>query len=108
MGLTPAIWGDRERYLETYWYTFPGIWRHGDWVRRDPDGTWYILGRSDDTLNIAGKRICPPEIEAALIEKGAPHLSGERQRWPSAKRLPPAPRARASRFQGARAWAARR
>ena len=39
--------------------------RHGDWVRRDPDGTWYILGRSDDTLNIAGKRIGPPEIEAA-------------------------------------------
>lgn len=70
MGLTPAIWGDRERYLETYWSTFPGIWRHGDWVRRDPDGTWYILGRSDDTLNIAGKRIGPPEIEAALTETG--------------------------------------
>ena len=70
MGLTPAIWGDRERYLETYWSTFPGIWRHGDWVRCDPDGTWYILGRSDDTLNIAGKRIGPPEIEAALTETG--------------------------------------
>ncbi len=68
LGLTPAIWGDRERYLETYWSTFPGVWRHGDWVRRDPDGTWYILGRSDDTLNIAGKRIGPPEIEAALTE----------------------------------------
>ena len=70
MGLTPAIWGDRGRYLETYWSTFPGIWRHGDWVRRDPDGTWYILGRSDDTLNIAGKRIGPPEIEAALTGTG--------------------------------------
>tara|TARA_E500000318_G_scaffold78156_1_gene73079 strand:+ start:35485 stop:37422 length:1938 start_codon:yes stop_codon:yes gene_type:complete len=70
MGLTPAIWGDRERYLETYWSTFPGNWRHGDWVRRDADGTWYILGRSDDTLNIAGKRIGPPEIEAALTETG--------------------------------------
>ena len=70
MGLTPAIWGDRERYVETYWSTFPGMWRHGDWVRRDPDGTWYILGRSDDTLNIAGKRIGPPEIEAALTETG--------------------------------------
>lgn len=70
MGLTPAIWGDRERYLETYWSTFPGVWRHGDWVRCDPDGTWYILGRSDDTLNIAGKRIGPPEIEAALTETG--------------------------------------
>ena len=70
LGLTPAIWGDRERYLETYWSTFPGLWRHGDWVRCDPDGTWYILGRSDDTLNIAGKRIGPPEIEAALTETG--------------------------------------
>ena len=70
LGLTPAIWGDRERYLETYWSTFPGVWRHGDWVRRDPDGTWYILGRSDDTLNIAGKRIGPPEIETALTETG--------------------------------------
>ena len=70
MGLTPAIRGDRERYLETYWSTFPGMWRHGDWVRHDPDGTWYILGRSDDTLNIAGKRIGPPEIEAALTETG--------------------------------------
>ncbi|WP_111733646.1 AMP-binding protein [Roseovarius amoyensis] len=70
MGLTPAIRGDRERYIDTYWSTFPGFWRHGDWVRRDPDGTWYILGRSDDTLNIAGKRIGPPEIEAALTETG--------------------------------------
>ena len=70
LGLTPAIWGDRERYLETYWSTFPDLWRHGDWVRCDPDGTWYILGRSDDTLNIAGKRIGPPEIEAALTETG--------------------------------------
>ncbi|MBE7635737.1 AMP-binding protein [Sneathiella sp. P13V-1] len=70
LGLTPAIWGDRDRYLETYWSTFPGLWRHGDWVRCDPDGTWYILGRSDDTLNIAGKRIGPPEVEAALTESG--------------------------------------
>lgn len=70
LGLTPAIWGDHERYLETYWSTFPGVWRHGDWVRCDPDGTWYILGRSDDTLNIAGKRIGPPEIEAALTGTG--------------------------------------
>ncbi|MBC7131988.1 MAG: AMP-binding protein [Roseovarius sp.] len=69
-GLARTIWGDHERYLETYWSTFPGVWRHGDWVRRDPDGTWYILGRSDDTLNIAGKRIGPPEIEAALTATG--------------------------------------
>lgn len=70
MGLTPTIWQDKVRYLETYWSTFPGVWCHGDWVRHDPDGTWYILGRSDDTLNIAGKRIGPPEIEAAMTLTG--------------------------------------
>lgn len=70
MGLTPTIWQDKARYLETYWSKFPGIWWHGDWSRRDADGSWYILGRSDDTLNIAGKRIGPPEIEAALTATG--------------------------------------
>ncbi len=70
MGLTPTIWQDKARYLETYWSTFPGVWCHGDWVRHDADGTWYILGRSDDTLNIAGKRIGPPEIEAAMTLTG--------------------------------------
>lgn len=70
LGLTPGVWGDPERYHATYWSMFPGVWRHGDWVRRDADGTWFILGRSDDTLNIAGKRIGPPEIEAALTAGG--------------------------------------
>ncbi|MBV1865477.1 MAG: AMP-binding protein [Rhodobacteraceae bacterium] len=66
MGLTPTIWQDPERYLETYWSRYKGVWYHGDWVRQDADGTWFILGRSDDTLNIAGKRIGPPEIEGAI------------------------------------------
>ncbi len=66
MGLAPTIWQNKERYLETYWSRYKGIWHHGDWVRKDADGTWYILGRSDDTLNIAGKRIGPPEIEGAM------------------------------------------
>lgn len=70
LGLTPTIWKDKERYLETYWSMFPGVWRHGDWARRDADGTWFILGRSDDTLNIGGKRIGPPEIENALTGTG--------------------------------------
>jgi len=70
MGLAPTIWQDKERYLETYWSRYPGIWYHGDWVRQDADGTWYILGRSDDTLNIAGKRIGPPEIEGAITATG--------------------------------------
>jgi len=70
MGLTCGIWQDEARYIETYWSTFAGVWRHGDWARRDPDGTWYILGRSDDTINVAGKRVGPPEIEAAVMETG--------------------------------------
>jgi Acyl-coenzyme A synthetases/AMP-(fatty) acid ligases len=56
-GMTRGVWGDDERYLETYWRRFPGIWTHGDWASIDEDGYWFLHGRSDDTLNIAGKRI---------------------------------------------------
>ena len=63
--MTRGIWGDAERYLETYWRRFPGVWTHGDWASIDEDGYWYLHGRSDDTLNIAGKRIGPAELESA-------------------------------------------
>ncbi len=66
-GMTRGIWGDRERYLETYWRRFPGVWTHGDWASIDGDGYWYLHGRSDDTLNIAGKRIGPAELESAAV-----------------------------------------
>ena len=65
-GMTRGFWKDPQRYLDTYWSRWPGVWVHGDWVRADADGFWYILGRSDDTLNIAGKRIGPAEVESAL------------------------------------------
>ncbi|MDR7483131.1 MAG: acetate--CoA ligase [Armatimonadota bacterium] len=65
-GMTRGFWRDPQRYLETYWSRWPGVWVHGDWVRVDDDGFWYILGRSDDTLNVAGKRIGPAEVESAL------------------------------------------
>ena len=65
--MTRGIWRDPERYLETYWARFPGIWTHGDWASIDEDGYWYLHGRSDDTLNIAGKRIGPAEIESAVV-----------------------------------------
>ena len=55
-GMTRGIWGDPERYLETYWRRFPGVWTHGDWASVDEDGYWFLHGRSDDTLNVAGKR----------------------------------------------------
>lgn len=65
-GMTRGFWRDPQRYLDTYWSRWPGVWVHGDWVRVDEDGFWYILGRSDDTLNVAGKRIGPAEVESAL------------------------------------------
>ena len=69
-GMTRGVWGDDERYLDTYWRRFPGVWTHGDWASIDADGYWYLHGRSDDTLNIAGKRIGPAELESAAIGSG--------------------------------------
>lgn len=66
-GMTRGLWGDPERYLETYWRRFPGMWTHGDWASVDEDGLWYLHGRSDDTLNVAGKRIGPAEVESILV-----------------------------------------
>jgi acetyl-CoA synthetase len=66
-GMTRGIWGDDERYLDTYWRRFPRVWTHGDWASVDEDGYWFLHGRSDDTLNIAGKRIGPAELESAAV-----------------------------------------
>ena len=64
--MTRGIWGDPERYLDSYWRRFPGVWVHGDWASRDADGSWFLHGRSDDTLSVAGKRLGPAEVESAL------------------------------------------
>ncbi|MFN2144316.1 MAG: AMP-binding enzyme, partial [Anaerolineales bacterium] len=66
IGMTRGFWNDRERYLETYWSRWPGAWIQGDWARLDDTGTWELLGRSDDTIKVAGKRLGPAEVEAAL------------------------------------------
>jgi acetyl-CoA synthetase len=66
-GMTRGFWRDPERYEETYWSRLPGTWVHGDWARIDEDGYWYIEGRSDDTLKIAGKRVGPAEVESAAV-----------------------------------------
>jgi acetyl-CoA synthetase len=66
-GMTRGIYNDPERYLETYWSTYPGVWRHGDWASVDADGQWYLHGRSDDTIKVAGKRLGPAEVESALV-----------------------------------------
>jgi acetyl-CoA synthetase len=66
-GMTRGFWRDPERYLETYWSRWPDVWVHGDWARIDADGFWYIEGRSDDTLKLAGKRVGPAEVETAAL-----------------------------------------
>ena len=66
IGMTRGFWKDRQRYLDTYWSRFDDVWVHGDFAAVDEDGLWYILGRSDDTIKVAGKRLGPAEVEALL------------------------------------------
>ena len=66
-GMTRGFWRDPERFIETYWSRWPGVWVHGDWASADADGFWFLHGRSDDTLNIAGKRVGPAELESAAV-----------------------------------------
>ena len=68
---TRGFWGNPERYIETYWSRWPDVWVHGDWASIDADGYWFLHGRSDDTLNIAGKRIGPAEFESAAVDHPA-------------------------------------
>jgi acetyl-CoA synthetase len=87
VGMTRGFWQDPDRYIETYWSRFPHVWVHGDWALIDEDGFWYILGRSDDTIKVAGKRVGPAEVESAAVSHpavaeaaaiGVPHeLKGE-------------------------------
>ena len=62
--MTRGVWGDPERYLEAYWSRWPDVWVHGDWATIDADGFWFLHGRSDDTMNVAGKRLGPAEVES--------------------------------------------
>lgn len=82
IGMTRGFWKDNERYLDTYWSRWENVWVHGDFAAVDTDGLWYILGRSDDTIKIAGKRVGPAEVESILVKHeaiveaaaiGAPH-----------------------------------
>lgn len=66
-GMTRGFWEEPERYIATYWSRFEDTWVHGDWASIDSDGFWFLHGRSDDTLNIAGKRIGPAEIESVAV-----------------------------------------
>ena len=68
IGMTRGFWKDPERYIESYWSQWKDVWVHGDFAAKDSDGLWYILGRSDDTIKVAGKRLGPAEVESILVE----------------------------------------
>jgi acetyl-CoA synthetase len=65
-GVTHSFWQDDEHYLNTYWRRLPGLWIQGDEALIDEHGYWHVIGRSDDTIKVAGKRIGPAEVEAAV------------------------------------------
>ncbi len=66
--MTRGFLKDPGRYEDTYFSKYPGIWYHGDWARKDSDGSWFLFGRSDDTIKVAGKRVGPGEVESVLVE----------------------------------------
>ena len=65
--MTRGVWKDPERYLFSYWSVYPDVWRHGDWAKVDADGQWFLFGRSDEAINVAGKRLGPAEVESILV-----------------------------------------
>jgi len=67
IGMTRGFWKDPDRYIQTYWSRWENVWVHGDFCAVDADGFWYILGRSDDTIKVAGKRLGPAEIESIAV-----------------------------------------
>jgi acetyl-CoA synthetase len=70
-GMTRGLFNDPDRYIETYWSRWPDVWVHGDWASIDADGEWYLHGRSDDTIKLAGKRLGPAEVESVLVSHPA-------------------------------------
>ncbi|UPV99205.1 AMP-binding protein [Halorussus gelatinilyticus] len=71
--MTKSLWSGDERYLEEYWSTFedPPLWDHGDWAQKDEDGFWFLHGRADDAINVAGRKVGPAEVEGALLDHDA-------------------------------------
>ncbi|WP_155120487.1 AMP-binding protein [Haloprofundus marisrubri] len=69
--MTKSLWDGDERYLNEYWSRFDDMWNHGDWAQKDDDGFWFLHGRADDVLNVAGRKVGPAEVEGALIDHDA-------------------------------------
>ncbi|MBX0293638.1 AMP-binding protein [Haloarcula nitratireducens] len=69
--MTKSLWSGDERYVEEYWSTWPDLWDHGDWAQKDEDGLWFLHGRADDALNVAGRKVGPAEVEGAAMDHPA-------------------------------------
>jgi acetyl-CoA synthetase len=69
--MTRGCWNSPQRYLDTYWSRWPGYWNHGDWASIDADGCWFLHGRADESMNIAGRKVGPAEVEEALMQHPA-------------------------------------
>ena len=69
--MTRGLWDGEERYLDEYWRSWPDLWDHGDWAQMDEDGLWYLHGRADDAINVAGRKVGPAEVEGVLIDHDA-------------------------------------
>ena len=67
-GMLRTLYGDDDRYVETYWSTYEGKYLAGDGARRDAEGDYWLLGRIDDVMNISGHRLSTIEIESALVD----------------------------------------
>jgi acetyl-CoA synthetase len=65
--MTRGVWNDPKRYIDTYWSRFPGMWDHGDWASVDEDGHWFVHGRADESMNVAGRKVGPAEIEEGML-----------------------------------------
>ncbi len=72
-GMLRGIWGDHDRYVDTYWSRFPGVYFAGDGAKKDEDGDLWLLGRVDDVMNVSGHRISTTEVEHALV--GHPYVA---------------------------------
>jgi acetyl-CoA synthetase len=69
--MTKSLWSGDDRYLAEYWSTWEDCWDHGDWAQKDEDGFWFLHGRADDALNVAGRKVGPAEVEGVLIDHPA-------------------------------------
>jgi acetyl-CoA synthetase len=69
--MTKSLWSGDERYLQEYWSTWDDMWDHGDWAQKDEDGFWFLHGRADDALNVAGRKVGPAEVEGAAMDHEA-------------------------------------